>query len=135
VLARLVHPSITPRQARQSITLLQKLKLIKKEKGRWVQTDPEMTTGDTVQSLAVEKFHLQNFNLAGESIDSIPAQDRDISCLIAAISTSTLDKVKEEIIDFRKKLIALIAAEKNPQRVYHISMQLFPTSEAFEPGD
>jgi len=135
LLGRQVQPSITARQARQSVALLQKLKLIKRVGKKWIQTEPELSTGDTVASLAVEKFHLQNLNLAGESLDTIPAQQRDISCLIAGLSQSRFETVKQEIIDFRKKLVSIISAEKSPERVYHINMQLFPTSLPIDRGD
>jgi len=133
-LARMVRPSITPFQARQSVKLLQKLKLIQKKGCRWVQTEPDLTTGDTVQSLAVEKFHLQNLNLAGEAIDSVPASQRDISLLVAGLSQQTYETVKQEIVDFRKRLISIISSEKKPERVYHLSMQLIPTSNPVARG-
>jgi uncharacterized protein (TIGR02147 family) len=132
LLAKKVRPPITVRQARQSIALLKKLKMLTKKGDRWVQTEPDMTTGDTVQSLAVEKFHLQNLNLAAESIDGTPARERDISCLVAGLSPEMYETVKREIMDFRKKLVGLISRDTTPSRVYHISMQLFPTSEPLE---
>jgi uncharacterized protein (TIGR02147 family) len=132
VLARHIKPSITPRKARQSVELLLKLGFVRKEGSRYIQTEPDITTGDTVSSLAVENFHLQNLNLAGESIDTCPAQDRDISCLVATLSSEQFEEIKTETRNFRKKLVAIInnttKDTKKGRRVYHLNMQLFPTS-------
>jgi uncharacterized protein (TIGR02147 family) len=134
-LGRMVRPQISARQARQSVQLLVKLGLLSFEKGRYVQTVASVTTGDEVQSLAVQNFHLQNLNLAGESIDTIPAPQRDISCIVSAMSPECFQQVKSEIQGFRKKLMALISNDRNQQRVYHIAMQLFPTSLSKNEGD
>jgi len=138
LLGRHVQPAITSRQAKQSVDLLLKLGFVRKEGTRYVQTDPDITTGDTVSSLAVENFHLQNLNLAGESIDTCPAQYRDISCLIATLSLEQVEEIKNEVMDFRKKLVSLINGTAKDttrgRRVYHINMQMFPTSVQTDPG-
>jgi len=129
LLARYVKPRITARQACQSVNLLLRLGMIKKNDGRYVQSDPDITTGDTVQSFAIENFHLQNLNLAGQSLDICPAQQRDLSCMVVGLSQENFMRIKDEIRSFRKKLVQIIGTEKKPDRVYHIAMQLFPTSE------
>ena len=48
LLARHVKPQITPRKARQSVELLQKLGFIIKKGDRYEQIDRDITTGDTV---------------------------------------------------------------------------------------
>jgi uncharacterized protein (TIGR02147 family) len=138
LLGRHVQPAITARQAKKSVELLTKLGFIRKEGPRYVQTDPDITTGDTVSSLAVENFHLQNLNLAGESIDTCPAQHRDISCLIATLSLEQVEEIKNEVRDFRKKLVSMINGTTKDtvkgRRVYHINMQMFPTSVQTDSG-
>jgi len=138
LLGRTLHPAISDRQARASVDLLTRLGFIRKQGAHYVQTDPDITTGDTVSSLAIENFHLQNLSLAAESIDTCPAQERDISCLIATLSGSQFDEVKKEVRDFRKKLVAIINKGDDPagrtKRAYHFSMQLFPTSRKVDVG-
>jgi uncharacterized protein (TIGR02147 family) len=138
LLGRQVQPSISARQAQLSVALLLKLGFIKKEGTKYVQTDSNITTGDTVSSLAIENFHLQNLNIAGESIDTCPAQFRDISCLIATLSLEQVEEIKKEVQGFRKKLVSIMNSTtndaKNGKRVYHFNMQLFPTSVQSESG-
>jgi uncharacterized protein (TIGR02147 family) len=131
-LARMVKPPISANQARQAVKVLLKLGLIQRTTNGYKQVDRAVTTGDEVQSLAVENFHIQNQVLASESIDTVPGNERDISCLIVGLSDETFDAIKSEIKAFRKKLVNIADKTRNPNRVYHINFDLFPTSEKRE---
>lgn len=134
-LARMLKPRISARQARRSVAMLVRLGLLRKEGNRYVQADRNLTTGFTVQSLSVENFHLQNLNLAGESIDTCPAQHRELGCMVAGLSQQGFETVKKEMREFRSKLVSIINRDEPAERVYHIAMQLFPTSELPHGGD
>jgi uncharacterized protein (TIGR02147 family) len=131
-LAKKVQPSISARQAKESIRLLLKLGLIKKTKIGVVQTDPLITTGDEVASLAVQNFHLQNMVLAAESIDTCPSQDRDISCLVLGLSKQGFEALKEETQAYRKRVLRIARDDSNVERVYHVAIGVFPTSRKGE---
>lgn len=135
LLSQFVRPRISPRQVQQSIKLLEKLGLIKKNGTRYVQTDINLTTGDTIQSVSVENFHIQNLNLAAESIDNCPARFRDLSCMVVSLSCKGFNQIKTELQNFRRKLVGIINRDENPERIYHIAMQLFPTSDLTEADD
>jgi uncharacterized protein (TIGR02147 family) len=132
-LGRLLKPNLTARKARQSVELLLKLGLIRKtSKDTYEQTDPISTTGDEVQSLAVQNFHAQNLALATASIDSVERSSRDISCLVLGLSENGIQTVKSEIQKFRKKLLEIAEGDAQVLRVYHVSFQMFPTSEVLQ---
>jgi uncharacterized protein (TIGR02147 family) len=128
-LGALVRPVISARQARESVRLLLRLGLIKKDGERYIQTSPIITTGDEVLSVAVRNFHEQNMNLAAQSMDNCPADERDISCLVLGLSNEGVQRIKAETRAFRKKLLAIAQEDRNAGRVYHYNMQFFPTSE------
>lgn len=129
LLGSLCHPPIPARDTQKAIQQLLDLNIIKKEDGRYKQTDAIITTGNEVRSLAVSNFHLQNLNLAGESIDTTPSPERDISALVLGLSNKGFEKVKSEITKFRKKLLAIAEQEKEINRVYHVNFQLYPTTK------
>jgi len=85
-LARMVKPSITPQQARQSVALLLQLGLIEKKHGRYIQTDRAISTGDEVYSLGIQNFHVQNLVMAADAVSLCPAEERDISTLVVGLS-------------------------------------------------
>jgi uncharacterized protein (TIGR02147 family) len=131
-LGKQLKPAISARQAHQSVKLLLKLGLIEKKGKGYVQTDKVITTGDEVQSLAVENFHLQNLMLAGESIDTVPGSERDISSLVLGLSRRGYREIKSEIQALRKRLLKIAEADTKPDQVYHVNFQLFPTSRGVE---
>ena len=131
-LAKMVMPPISARTARESVRLLLKLELIKKKKDGYVQTSPLLTTGDEVKSVAVQNFHVQNMVLGAESIDTCPSPERDISCLALGLSKEGFEMVKTETQMFRKKLLQIAKDDRRPNRVYHYSIQLFPTSQKID---
>ncbi|HMA63720.1 MAG TPA: TIGR02147 family protein [Chitinispirillaceae bacterium] len=128
-LGKMLKPAISARKARDSVMLLLKLGLIKKNGDLYEQTDSSVTTGDEVRSLAVQNFHLQNLMITRESISTCKSSGRDISTLIVSMSDEDFLKVKAEIQQFRKKLLDMIKPDKKARRTYHVNFQLFPTSE------
>jgi uncharacterized protein (TIGR02147 family) len=135
LLGRLLKPRVPGRKVKQSVELLLKLGLLRRTKsGVYEQVDPVITTGDEVQSLAVQNFHTQNLALAASSIDTVERSQRDISCLVLGLSDSGIQTVKGEIQKFRKKLLEIAETEAKVNKVYHVSFQMFPTTEGFGRG-
>lgn len=127
-LGKMVDPPISAREARDSVRLLLKLKLIRKAGNSYVQASPIITTGDEVMTAAVQNFHVQNLALAAASIDECEGPRRDLSCLVLGLSEQGIERVKKETREFRKKLLEIARDDKNPACVYHYAMQFFPTS-------
>jgi uncharacterized protein (TIGR02147 family) len=130
LLGKRLKPAISARKAREAIKLLVKLGFIEKKGDRYFQCDPLITTGDEVRSLAISNFHIQNLGLAMNSIDTVKSSDRDISCLVMGLSNEGFKRVKDEIQQFRKKLLAIAVSQKTIDRVYHLNFQAIPVSEA-----
>jgi uncharacterized protein (TIGR02147 family) len=128
ILGKMVDPPISAREARESVRLLLKLKLIIKKGTAYVQASPIITSGDEVKSAAVQNFHVQNLALAAASIDGCPGPRRDLSCLVLGLSEEGIERIKKETREFRKKLLEIARKDKNPACVYHYSTQFFPTS-------
>lgn len=128
-LAHMVKPSVTPLQARQSVALLLQLGLIEQKHGRYIQTNRAITTGDEVYSLAVQNFHVQNLVMAADAVSICPVEERDVSTLVVGLSPKGFKAVKEEIRQFRKRLVEIVDLDEPAERVYAINFQLLPTSE------
>jgi uncharacterized protein (TIGR02147 family) len=129
LLARSLDPPITSVQAKKTVRLLLDLGLIRRaSSGRYVQTDKTLTTGDHVQSLAVQAFQKENLRLAAESVDRHKRRDRDISTLTASISEAGFGRIREEVAAFRKHLAGIIEKDEPADRIYQINFQIFPLS-------
>jgi uncharacterized protein (TIGR02147 family) len=128
-LAKILVPSITPQQARQSVVLLEKLGMIERRGKQYVQTSPLLTTGPEVNSLAVANFHQNMGRLAIEALDRIPREERNISSSTIFITRETFDIIRKRIEDVRKELLGLADAGQQGERVYQLNFQLFPVSK------
>jgi uncharacterized protein (TIGR02147 family) len=127
-LASLVVPVIKPSQAKASVKLLLRLGLIRKKGKRFELVDSVVTSGDEVRSIAVTEFHLQNLDIAKKAVTGCPSEERDISCVAAALSPQGYMAIKEEVRRFREKLVAIVEKDIKQDRVYHVNIQLYPTS-------
>jgi len=127
-LASLVVPAIKPSQAKASVKLLLRLGLIRKRGKRFELVDTVVTSGDEVRSVAVTEFHLQNLDVAKKAITDCPSLKRDISCVAAALSPRGLMAVKDEVRRFRDKVVGIVEKDADQDRVYHVNIQLYPTS-------
>ena len=72
-------------------------------------------------------------DLGKESIDTIPATQRDISSLTFAVSHSMFEHIKEKLILFRRELLEWCEKNNdNPEYVCQLNLQLFPVSQSTE---
>lgn len=126
-LATLLSPPITESEARNSVKLLLKLGLLKRsDDGRIVQSDRFISTGDEVKNLAVRTFHQTMIERAGEAVDRILPENRDISSLTVTVSDTGFSMLKNEIQLFRKRVMEVVKSDHDPQHVYQVNFQLFP---------
>jgi uncharacterized protein (TIGR02147 family) len=126
--ARLV-PRITGAEAKESVALLAKLGLIKKDDaGNWIQAEPILSTGDEVMSLNIVNYHKQVSKLTENAFDHSTREERDISALTLGISSETFGRIKTRLQSFRKELMEIVKESENPDRVYQLNLQFFPVS-------
>lgn len=128
-------PNITPLQAARALeTLVELGLLVEDEAGRLVQADALLSTGPETRGLHIAAFHRVMTQRALDSIDLVPAQDRDISSLTLCLSRGGLRAFKERIQRMRRELLELSALEADPEQVVQINFQLFPLSRASKRG-
>lgn len=128
-LAKTVFPPITIKQAKQSVGLLEKLGLIKKQKNGTYQTvDKSVDTGKEVLSLAVLNFHQEMMRLAARAVNELPKTKRNVTGMTMGISEKTYKLICDEIQDFQLKLSKLIEEDKTADRVFQLNFHFFPLS-------
>ncbi|NRA64807.1 MAG: TIGR02147 family protein [Pseudobacteriovorax sp.] len=131
IICHFLKPNIRPEQARKSLELLENLNLIEKteEGNNWKQTTSHISTGDEIASLAVVSYHQNMIDLGKLSITEVSENLRDISSVCMAIPSTMVGSIKNEISQFRKKILALTESKtKNDAEVYHMNIQFFPST-------
>ena len=113
---------------KNSLKLLEKNGLLQKdEQGRYKQGNRSITTGNLdVTSLAIREMHRQMGELAVQSLDQVPVNERDVSGLTIGISENAFEKITKEIAEFRRRISAIVMDDAGEERVYRLNVQLFP---------
>ena len=128
-LARAVRPWIRAREAREGVELLERLGFLRREGDRWVQSDPVITTGGDVDSLAVRAGNREYARLGMESIEDLAPSRRDVSTMIVGIPPSALVKIRQEIREFKQRVARIARESSEGGGVFALNVQFFPLSE------
>ena len=130
ILARSVSPPIKKTEARKSVTLLLELGfLIKTNDGKYKQSHHAITTGREVTSVGVRSLNRRLSVMGTEAVDRYPPSERDITSLTIGISKKSYSLIKEEIQEFKNRVIRIVDDDKESNRVYNLNVHLFPLSE------
>jgi uncharacterized protein (TIGR02147 family) len=128
-LAERLSPAIDPRQAEESLALLARLGMAKKDaQGRWRQSDPVLTTGGQVDSAAVIDFQKRMLELALEAFERARPAERLMSSTTFGISEETFELFRKKIRDLKSELLELARLDQKPTRAYQLNLNLFPLS-------
>ncbi|MBN1603632.1 MAG: TIGR02147 family protein [Chitinispirillaceae bacterium] len=128
-LGSVLSPSITAKQAQESITLLKKTGLITiGEDGVYRPTDAFVTSGEKWHSVAIRDFQQETINLSSQALDLYPKEQRDISTVTVALSSKDLPEIRERIRQFRQSILTL-ENDNNPDTVYQINIQVIPVTQ------
>ena len=129
-LAGLVDPSITGIEAKESLELLEKLRLVEKdERGQYTAASRFLTTeGMEIGKLAIRNAQKTMAQLAARAIDALPPENRDISGVSISISDKSLPAIRDELQKCRRRIFEIAAGDRECDSVYRVNLHLFPVS-------
>lgn len=129
-LGKQLSPPIRTEDARNALEVLAKLGLVQADgNGGWDITDRVVTSGNDIQSAAVRQYHRRTLELAQESLDRHPPEERDISSVALTLHHDDIPEVKERIKEFRRGLLQFARSSEGADRVFHLNVAFFPMSE------
>ena len=135
-LGRSLHPPVPTTEVREAVKRLIDLGFIQKTpQGTFQQTDPLLSTGFEVHSMAVRDFNRQMVELAGQSLHNIPVPERNITGVTMAISESTYHQITHELHQMQDRILQLVANDPQADRVYQLNTLLFPVSKKTNPSE
>jgi uncharacterized protein (TIGR02147 family) len=127
-LGKKVSPPVSEDEARQSVKLLQKLGMIRKKAGRYVQTVQLISTGTEVRSIAVVNYHRAMADLAASSYDRCKKDEHNITSVTLSMAKENLFQLVRETNNYRQRLMALAQNGSKSTKVYQVNIQIFPVS-------
>jgi uncharacterized protein (TIGR02147 family) len=130
-LGRMLIPPIKGDQVQSAIEYLHRNGFITpRETGDgFVVSEPILSTPPSVNSTILSQFHKKNLELDIEAFDNCTLDDRSISSVIMSVSMPTFEKMRIEIQEFRKRLIALAREDTNPDMVCRVGIQMVPRAK------
>lgn len=122
-------PKISTSEVSTSLQLLLKLGLLKHDKdGNYRQTKKVLSNVHKKANPMVAVGMQQEMGqFAVNAMKYLPVSERFISGVTMGISEKMYERVCAELVDFRSRLVSIIATEdKDVERVYQLNFQLFP---------
>lgn len=132
-MARACSPSITAAEVTETLNFLVKLKLLKRDRdGNYHQTDKTITMGDMdVVPVAARELQRQMGEFAIKAID-LPLSERTMSGFVLGLTERSYERIRKEMTDFYRRVVAIATEDDETERVYRMNMQLFPLSKRIE---
>jgi uncharacterized protein (TIGR02147 family) len=129
-------PPVPAKKVAGALDVLLELELIiRNANGNLERGAPTVTTGHEVRSLAIANYHREMLERAGESIELVNRDLRDLAAMTVCISPETIPVIKKRVHQFRELLLEICDRDTDPSVVYQINTQLFPLSVVDEPTE
>ena len=129
-IARACKQKISAAEVSETLDFLVKAKLLKKDKsGNYHQTDKaiKMASADAV-SVAARELQRQMGEFAIQSL-GLPLSERVMSGYTLGLTDRAYERIRKEMEDFYRRVVAIATEEDETDRVYRLNLQLFPMSE------
>ncbi len=124
-----LRPPISALKAQNSVDMLVRIGLLKKEGSHYVQAEPLISTGYGVENYQIIKYQIKMLRMAVEAYDRLNAAERSMSSLTLSVSRETYREMVKEMRIFRARLMEMAGMDASPEMVYHFNMGLFPLSK------
>jgi uncharacterized protein (TIGR02147 family) len=130
-LARMVNPPISKKQARESVALLLKLKLIEKnDHGAYKPTDKVITTDPYVKDELVKQYQAKCIEIAAKALLNKGMQFQNFSTNLISISETGMHRMEKSLQKFKSEIRSVIHKDELPaDRIYQLNVQLFPVAK------
>lgn len=128
-LASKLSPRISADQARESVRLLERLKLIRMDDdGAYRVTEQYITTGEKWSAGAIRDYQKMNMELAAQALEKHTKDVRDISTVTMTFSLKDLPALRERVAQFRQELLRMSGDCANEDAVMQLNIQFFPVA-------
>ncbi|MBN1129019.1 MAG: TIGR02147 family protein [Chitinispirillaceae bacterium] len=135
-LGRMLIPPIKPTQARGAVAFLLKQGFIRPrpDKRGYEPSEPIVATPPSVHSTILSRFHIKNLELDIDAFENCSFSDRSISSVTMSVSKDTFEKIRVEIQEFRKRLLAMAREDSAPSMVCRVGFQMVPRTKVKKKG-
>ncbi|WP_298772447.1 TIGR02147 family protein [uncultured Fibrobacter sp.] len=129
-MAHACKQKISAAEVSETLDFLVRAKLLKKDKnGNYHQTDKSISMGSVdAVPVAARDMQRQMGEFAIKAL-SLPLSERDMSGITMGLTHRAYERIKKELADCRRRIIAIATEDEETEQVYRLNLQLFPLSE------
>ena len=128
-------PKVTLPQCKAAIKLLADLELIHQMNGSWKPKVFHSVAGKEFGTEVIRHHQREMMALASDALEEFSPQERFITTQAISLSDEALQRVKKEVTKCQDAINVIVRNDQSPSRVYHMNLQLFPTSELKVPHE
>tara|TARA_B110000483_G_C18161063_1_gene529340 strand:- start:1056 stop:1895 length:840 start_codon:yes stop_codon:yes gene_type:complete len=128
-------PKVTLPQCKAAIKLLADLELIHQMNGSWKPKVFHSVAGKDFGKEVIRHHQREMMALASDALEEFSPQERFITTQAISLSDEALQRVKKEVTKCQDAINVIVRNDQSPSRVYHMNLQLFPTSELKVPHE
>ncbi len=129
VIAANILPPIAVSQAEEAIALLLELGLIKKTASGYAVAERHIYTEKDVQAIAARQHIQELMSMAAQVFPALPAEQRQYNALMFSVSKDGFEAIRDRVCSFQEELREIIDRDRDEDRVYTLTLQLFPNSK------
>lgn len=133
-IARKLHNRLLPKQAKESLELLERLGLVEfcNERGRHIAKGGQITPEREVSTLAAVSFHQKMIEMARESLTQVPEDRREINTITLCLTKGKVKTLRQEILRLCQRALEIEESDEERADVYQFNVQLFPFTKDSE---
>ncbi len=131
LLAKKVFPPITPKQAKESISLLKHLQLVSNDPEGYLRpTEKSIAAPDYIKDEIIKQYQLRSIELAKWCVLKNTDIPQVIATNVISISDKGYARLEKKIQKFRSEVRSLVHKDEDKaQKIYHLDILFFPNSK------
>lgn len=129
-LAEMCVPQITAGAAEDALRFLLQNGFLKKDRrGSYRRTKKSISSGgNAAMPVILRNMQKQMCDFAKAAIENVAPEDRDISGLTVGVTREAFDRIRKELAECRRRIVAIATEHDKTEQVYRLNLQLFPLS-------
>ena len=129
-LAKKCKAAITAAEVTEILNFLSKSGLLERDSdGTYRQTNRALfMNAFDVKALAAQDLQVQMGRLAVDAVRHMPKVERNVSGLTLGLTERSRERIEREIVEFRRRIMAITTGDAETEQVFRLNLQLFPLS-------
>lgn len=121
---------VSLKEVKDTLEFLFKYKFLERSKnGKILAPTEALNCQGGIYRVGLSHFHREIMRLAGEAIDKVPREERNIMGHTCSLSEKNFLKARAIAEEAIQKIQALTATEQDGETVYHMEVALFPLTQ------